>query len=172
MSVDRGTMNRTFRGERSSDRDRCPGTLPVMLSEEPSILPADMVTVSMGPLPRGDVIDEFTDLFRDACRRKDPEVLMESALWFYSNPRNFDPAVMGGLVPAGNGERKRKASRGSLVIMGGPPELRGTQVEGTIELLGPGDEHYEFLLLVWKLFLGRDGADGRGPDEACLFRTD
>ena len=74
MSVERGTMNRVFRGERSSDHDACPGTFPVLFSAE-SVLTRSTVSARMGSLPREDVIGEFTDLFQDACRRKDPEVM-------------------------------------------------------------------------------------------------
>jgi hypothetical protein len=173
MSVDQGTMTRIFRGERSSDRSRCPGSVPVMLSAVAPLLPADTVSVSMGPLPREDLIGEFTDLFRDACLRKDPEVMSESALWFYSNPRNFDPAVIGGLVPSGGNGGPPGPLRGSLVLMGGPPELRGGQVDGTIEVLWPGDDAYEFLLQAWKLFMSR-GSDPAGSElgKACLFRIE
>ena len=169
MSMDRPTVTRIFRGERSSDRARCPGSIPVMLPDSFPILPEDAVSVSMGPLPREEVIGEFTDLFRDACRRKDPEVMAESALWFYSNPRNFDPAAVGGLVPSG-GRVGEKAARGSLVLMGGPPELRGRQVDGTIEVLAPGDEQYEFLLQAWRLLVNRGTGPASGPERACLFR--
>lgn len=169
MSVDRATMTRVFRGERSSDRGRCPGSIPVMFSAASPVLSEDTVSVSMGPLPREDIIGEFTDLFRDACQRKDPEVMAESALWFYSNPRNFDPAAVGGLLPAADGGER--AVRGSVVLMGGPPELRGRQVDGTIEVLGPGDEQYEFLLQAWRLFVERgNGPAGREQGRACLFR--
>ncbi|GEM_PF-7061070 len=169
MSMDRTTVTRIFRGERSSDRARCSGSVPVMLPDSLPILPEGTVSMNMGPLPREDVIGEFTDLFRDACRRKDPEVMAESALWFYSNPRNFDTAAMGGLVPSGGGVRER-AVRGSLAIMGGPPELRGRQVDGTIEVLGPGDEQYEFLLQAWRLLVDKGCSPGSGPERACLFR--
>ncbi len=168
--MDRTTVTRIFRGERSSDRARCPGSIPMMLPD--SFLPSDTVSVSMGPLPRQDVIGEFTDLFRDACKRKDSEVMAESALWFYSNPRNFDPAAVGGLVPS-VGRAGERAAHGSLVLMGGPPELRGRQVEGTIEILGPGDEQYEFLLQAWRLLVDRGvGPHGCGPERACLFRIE
>lgn len=170
MSMDRATVTRIFRGERSSDRTRCPGSIPVMLPDALHILPEGAVSVSMGPLPREDAIGEFTDLFRDACQRKDPEVMAESVLWFYSNPRNFDPAAVGGLVPSG-GSAGEKAARGSMVLMGGPPELRGRQVDGTIEVLGPGDEQYEFLLQAWRLLVNRGVTpSGSGPERACLFR--
>lgn len=166
MSVERGTMNRVFRGERSSDHDACPGTFPVLFSAE-SVLTRNTVSVRMGPLPREDVIGEFIDLFQDAFRRKDPEVMLESALWFYSSPRNFDPAIIGGLMPIGSDVQGASACQGSVVLMGGPPELRGTQLDGTIEMLGPGDDHYEFLLQAWKLFMVRGAA---GSERACLFR--
>lgn len=173
MSVDRRTMNRVFRGERSSDRGRCPGSIPVMLPAGTAALPADTVSVNMGPLPREDVIGEFTDLFRDAFQRKDPEVMAESTLWFYSNPRNFDPATIGGLVPRSDAGRKVEVLRGSLVLMGGPPELCGRQVDGTFEVLGPGDDGYEFLFQAWRLFEGREGGEAlKAPERACLFRID
>ncbi|MDW5561998.1 MAG: hypothetical protein SA339_02140 [Methanomassiliicoccus sp.] len=173
MSVDRGAMNRFFRGDRSTDRDRCPGTMPVMFPAEVPYLPSDTVAVSMGPLPREDIIGEFTDLFRDACLKRDPEVIMESALWFYSNPRNFDQAAMGGLLPPSDGARSAANVQGSVVIMGGPPELKGRQMEGTIEVLGPGDDQYDFLLQAWNLFVARNGGAAKGEmDRACLFRID
>jgi hypothetical protein len=165
LSVDRPTIARMIKGS-SLDRGRGPG-VPMMLPS--SLLPADTVSVSMGPLPRADILGEFTDLFRDACRRKDPEVMAESALWFYSNPRNFDPAAVGGLVPVR--PSPEKVSRCSVVITGGPPELRGRQVDGTFEVLGPGDDAYEFLAQAWKMFVGR-GDVNEAPGSACLFRVD
>jgi hypothetical protein len=166
MSMDRRTVTRFFRGERPSDRARCPSGIPVMFPGSLSILPEGTISVSMGPLPREEVIEEFTDLFRDACRRKDPEVMAESALWFYSDPRNFDPAAVGGLLISGG--RAGEKARGPLILMGGPPELQGRQLDGTIEIMGPGDEAYEFLLQAWRLLVDR-GA-GPGPERACLFR--
>lgn len=169
MSVDRATMTRIFRGDRSSDRGRCPG-VPMMLPS--ALLPEDTTSASMGPLPREDVMSEFTDLFRDAFQRKDPEVMSESALWFYSNPRNFDPAAVGGMVPRCPTSPSERTVRGSAVIVGGPPELSGSQFDGTIEVLGPGDDAYEFMAQAWKLFVGRGGDLGSMPRTACLFRIE
>lgn len=169
LSVDRATMGRAFRGNRPSDLAMRPGSVQVMLPSSP-LIPESVVTVSMGPLPREDVIEEFTDLFRDACRRKDPEVKSESALWFYSDPRNFDQSSIGGLVPPATSPGTRRTATGSLVIVGGPPEIQGRQVGGTIEVLGPGDEAYEFLVQAERLFVRDDTIARDAPGGACLFR--
>ena len=170
LSVDRATMGRAFRGNRPSDRSMRPGSVQVMLPSSP-LVPDSLFTASMGPLPREDIIGEFTDLFRDACRRKDPEVRSESALWFYSDPRNFDQSSIGGIVPSAVSPRTSRVSAGSLVILGGPPEIQGLQVFGTIEVLGPGDEVYEFLLQAERLFMKDEATARCAPGSALLFRV-
>ncbi|MBI0582764.1 MAG: hypothetical protein ISF22_00905 [Methanomassiliicoccus sp.] len=158
-------------GALRSSAPRAPGAYP---SHLPAVVTRGTVNTSvagMGPLPRGEEITEYTDLFRDACRRGDPEVKGEAALWFYSDTRHFDPAVLGGLMPLDDEERSGVPFGGSIVLIDGPSGHRGRRVYGLVETVDEGDQRYEFLLSAWTLLAsGHDDITRERFPRAWLFR--
>jgi hypothetical protein len=142
----------------------------VMIAYDDGLYQASATADDLGPLPRAGAVAEFTDLFRDACKKGDPEARAEAARWFYADPRNYDPALLGGLEIVD--ERGRRDldldSKACLLILDGPPGCQGLQLPGRIETVGPGNHRYEFLLQAREVV----GGEPAERPVAFLFRVD
>lgn len=142
----------------------------VMIAYDDGLYQASATADDLGPLPRAGEFSEFTDLFRDACK-KGFEARAEAARWFYSDHRNFDPLLFGGLEIVD--ERGRRDldldSEACLLVLDGPPGCQGMQLHGRLETVVSGDHRYEFLLQARKLLEG----DLSSPERpvAYLFRA-
>jgi hypothetical protein len=156
----------------SSSRPRTVGNIGVraLIAYDDGLYQASATADDLGPLPRAGEFGEFTEMFRDACK-KGFEARAEAARWFYSDHRNFDPLLFGGLEIVD--ERGRRDldidSEACLLVLDGPSGCPGIQLHGRLETVGPGDHRYEFLLQASKLIAG----DGGTPERpvAYLFRT-
>lgn len=138
-----------------------PAHLPVIATIGEGFLPLNLAYKGIGPLPKGELLGEFTELFESVVADADPDNWSESlqrraeaAKKLYSNPSNFDPWLLGGLeIFEGRTYTNLKSTPlASIIYSGEAPDFPSYQFNTAVEFVGGSNEHYRFLLSARKLF--------------------
>ncbi len=136
--------------------------LPVAATlNEELVFPLHTATKATGLLPQdtylGDYHDQLAACLRTAADRPWEEtqrLRVAAALRLYENPAHIDRRKLG-LVEIFQGQTYRNLLRAPLMALqytGPGPSYRSYQLNGVIEMVGPGDPRFEFLFLMRQLF--------------------
>jgi len=138
-----------------------PAHLPVLATVGEGPFSVNLASRGMGPLPKPELLEEFTLLFREVRARVEgkpwPETLplrVETARSFYNDPANFDPRMLGGLeiFEGRTAHNLQRYPLASLLYTGEAPRFPSYQFNGVVTFVGPDDPYYRFLRATRELF--------------------
>lgn len=141
--------------------------LPVMATwSDSDPFPVNMTVKGIGLMPRADLLNDYIDLFegviaeaRSAPWQESLSRRVDAISELYSNPANFDPAILGGLeIFEGKALKNLRGNpRTSLLYTGMNHTHHGIQyisfqINGNVEILDKDNQYYRFLLASRRLF--------------------
>ncbi len=136
--------------------------LPVVATlNEELAFPIQTATKATGLLPRDEYLDDHITSIA-ACLddakgkpwEESQQARIAAARRLYEHSGQIDRRILG-LVEIFQGQTYRNLARNPLMAMqytGGAPEYRSYQLNGVVEMIGPGDRRFEFLHLMRQLF--------------------
>ena len=123
--------------------------------------PIHTATKATGLLPKDEYLGEYVESFNDCLERACGKPWEESqsdrvavAKRLYANPDHVDARKLG-LVEIFEGQTYRNLIRNPVMAVhytGPGPEYLSYQLNGAVELIGPGDPRFEFPRLMRQLF--------------------
>lgn len=139
-----------------------PAHLPVVATVNEELdFPVHTATKATGLLPRDEYLDEYNEAIRECLGEaaskpwdESQSLRIAAAKRLYANPAHIDRRKLG-LVEIFNGQTYRNLARNPVMATqytGAGPEYRSYQLNGVVEMVGPGDRRFEFLHLMRQLF--------------------
>lgn len=136
--------------------------LPVLVSHDPDgRFPAQTANKGVGFLPSEEWLAYYTSLFRDVLARSAarpaeetrPERLLAIRL-FYEHAERMDLRRLGLLeiFEGATYRNLRRDHRATLHYTDGGPDYRSFQLNGCVEIVGPGDPRYDLIVAARHLF--------------------
>jgi hypothetical protein len=138
-----------------------PAHIAVLATTDSSTFRVNLASRGMGVLPKEASLERFSALFegsaRDTASIAPEESIRRRAMdaqQFYSDPKNFDERLLGGLeIFEGRSEKNiQDYPFASLLFSAPPPHFTSYQLNGVIEFVDKENPHYRFLRSARELF--------------------